>query len=417
MPSFARVTAIPVLIVLFAGCQPVKIGGTDGGGDDADHADGGAGIDADTTDATLADPCADDIAFEDMTACYLAAICDMNVRCYGMFGTIEECIDAGSGLFDVDMLFRRIGDAIGADRVSYDGEAAAECLASIHTADCALLQEGDGPPGPACDQVFTGLVDAGNTCYSSDDCADNGTCGQTGDCYLQCCAGLCQARAGLGSNCESTSCVEGAHCVYTPGAGFYLCQTGEANSPCGSDWECDTDFWCDVDGGGLCTADLPADSSCSDDAQCPLPQLCVGDDTSSGLGTCARADTLSAACDDECYGPYYCLANPNELGECANLPGEGQSCALSYRCAGSHLRCDSNSSLCVPLLALHSACTQTGQCEQGLICTADLPGGADPGQCENPIDDGLSCNSDRQCLSDVCAGDPAVCEPYANCYE
>jgi hypothetical protein len=166
----------------------------------------------------------------------------------------------------------------------------------------------------------------------------------------------------------------------------------------------------------VCAADFPPDSSCSDDEQCPLPQACVGDDTTDAIGVCATVDTLTAPCDSECYGPFYCsVITVGELGNCIEFPGLGEPCAASGRCAGQ-LVC-SSTYYCVERLPVDSPCTDGEQCELGLICTTDLPNGPSPGQCATPQLNSEVCSWDDQCVSQVCAGTPATCEPYANCYE
>ena len=418
MSSLVRSLSPVFALLLVIACSPVQVPATDGGNIDAgDVFDGAVVIDAISIDAVPPDPCTQaSISIMDAEACYREAFCSMYVRCYGMFASVDECLSYNFGRLNPEVMFNRFRDAINAGKVIYDAAATAVCFAAMRETECALLN--DGPPNAACDEVFTGTVAPGANCYMTEECLGSNAECNDGDCQLQCCLGSCEAAAALYESCaDGKRCVEGAHCVTLPTSGQF-CQAGDLSSPCNSSYECDTALWCDMSGAtGSCAADFPANSSCSDDRQCPAPQICVGDDASTGIGNCAEVSTLSAPCDNECFGPYYCHAIGDAIGDCRELPGIGGNCAIANRCAGT-LRCNGTTNLCVARVALDGVCQVTNDCELGLICDADLPGGSPPGQCKNPVPNSSACDRDDQCVSQICAGvsGSLSCQAYANCY-
>lgn len=406
MSSNRRVVAVLAFAALLgAGCPS--------GDDDSSDDDGvdAAGVgDAGSFDAVPGDACVGEVTIEDLPACYRAATCDMFVRCFAIFTSAAECMAADLGVLDMRVEIQRLVDAVAAGRITFDGVAAGDCFAWVAGSECAsLLGGGDG-----CGQMFVGNVGEGGACFLDTECAGGGDCVVDLLCDAQCCGGTCRAPASPGESCSDRSCVEGAYCVYTTDTAD--CQTGEAGSPCTGYWTCDPQFWCDTSAGtpGVCAADHAADSACTDDAQCPSPQVCVGDDVS-GTGMCARVDTTGAVCDDACYGPLFCdVPGVELLGTCAPLPTLSESCTTSRQCAGL-LLCDPDTWTCVDRLPLHAACGDANECQLGLVCTAELPGGVSPGICESPLADFQPCASDEQCVSHVCAS--GACAAYDDCYQ
>jgi hypothetical protein len=180
-------------------------------------------------------------------------------------------------------------------------------------ASCDVLRAGAPlqrcAQGSTCDRYGTktciGLVDAGESCTSDDDCPSALRCMGFG-CGLP--SGLDQSCS-LGLNGVLVPCLPELYCVAVPPTLPGQCVPRvDANQPCSMDWDCKPGLWCDHPGGVA--------GSCA-------PQRGVG-------------DACELFADDECGDGLFCDFNATHT--C--LPKkDGGTCDSDYLCAAG-FRCD-----------------------------------------------------------------------------
>jgi hypothetical protein len=366
--------------------------------------DGGSEIDAGTNGG----PCdGASIAIEDLANCVVAAQCEFFVTCEGVADTVEECIENFGGELEGD--FQRTLDAVAAGRTTYDGAAAATCLAGFE--DLACNEE----PGQDCDDVFVGTAADGLQCYIDDECSGLDADCDSGNCDDQCCLGVCVDNAAIGQDCTQRNCVRGARCDSSNGNN--TCVSTAEGSSCDFDFHCDDNLFCGP--GNICVEALAINLPCVRDSQCEDPMTCIGEqDGGAGgptmPGTCRFVDTVGAPCDNFCRNDLFCQ-QPESGGQalCAEKLPIGGSCRDNNECHNG-LACRPNDQTCQPEPSLGMPC-QPGDCAQGLFCTAELPDGGSTGICAEPVVTGLACDRDSHCETNICGGSQ-VCEDYVSCY-
>jgi Dickkopf N-terminal cysteine-rich region len=373
-------------------------------------------------DAPVLDPCAGNIALENFPACLGKLFCERSGACgHGQAGD-TDCSNLTIEVFpgiNLREFTTSVKSAIAGGRVTYDGEAAATCLAAIKQLPCRALFGGGGNPLEACGMLI-GKVAAQGGCAYPFECASGTVCAlQSGNSYDPTCGNdICKPRVAVNQSCTTAPCSVGDHCS----AG--VCTHGALNDKCAADNDCDPELFCGT--GAVCVATVGKDGACTTDRMCAGNLLCVGEHLSPAAGKCADVTAVGAPCDDECVGPFLCTipAVPNTLGMCVAAPAEGQPCA-STACGinqpqlgqRTFMRCDNKGTaeitddVCATPGDLGAVCAPNG-CNIGLLCTADVTN-ATSGTCRQPLPNDTACNGDQVCASGSCR--QSVCSAFQAC--
>jgi len=293
----------------------------------------------------------------------------------GGYASAEECAD--SLLVSLLLTSALPGDeAVAAGRVTFDGEAAAECLQETRERLCDELAL--RPRDPACDRVFEGLREEGESCLSDECVEGQGCAGVAGECY-----GTCAPSAP--SPCGA--CSDGQWCDSTSGTCQEPRTAGEA---CPFRTACAEGLFCDAPSSGLGTCLVPGSraqgESCFDTPACDAGLLC-----DSSTERCVPYFVVSEgmACGDlpvaqACAPHLICYEPPGEdVGTCEPPRLEGETCADTIADCGVGLYCDGTTDECAPVEPFGSACTNSRECESvycddatnqcGPLPTCDLP--------------------------------------------
>lgn len=284
-------------------------------------------------------------------------------------------------------------------RLFYDQFYGDACLNLIRTLSCAQLfssSSSGGPPG-VCGQALQGLVPAGGTCVTSEDCSSTTYCD-----YTAACGGTCRTYAALNQKCVDvggtfTQCAPGLLCIGDAGAATSTCLPPIAlGGTCQSGYGCADGLYCDR------SAALSANWTCR---------------TQQTSGNCTQYDACAQP-GYHCSGANVSLLTP---GGCQPIARQGQSCKNGYGDCVSGTYCDTGGS--TPAAGVSGTCTlypgATGACGQygaewisclGSYCNG---GATAPGVCTAYIPLGQSCPTTgpaEQCgPGNACAGSPAVC--------
>jgi hypothetical protein len=279
--------------------------------------------------AGCSDEAAGPVPFERYCERYAEVACEFAARCDCLAGgTVELC-----RLYMDGECAGEVEEPVNAGRRSYDPAAGGGCLAGLQSllGDCAL----DDLDWPAdCDRMLVGLLAAGASCESDDDCVSG----------LECYSGRCAALPGAGQ-----PCLDGSTC-----AGDLYCGSDElCHAPQGA--------------GGPCPEGSEA---CGDDLYCDLRS-----------NTCARYLGSGESCrhaNAVCVDGLYCAV---AAGTCEPLPGVGGDCVESSGECADDLFCDAASATCRAPQADGAACTEDAECRSdncdGDTCAPD-PGGSCP---------------------------------------
>jgi hypothetical protein len=301
-----------------------------------------------------------------------AARCSYFMRC-GLFASADTCAAFFRDRPDVN-----VDAALAAGKVFYNGVAAEKCHAALAAQSCDLSSREGRVLPDACDHIFGGTLDEGETCAFDAECS-SGRC-DAGDCNpaLACCSGTCLARrerADIGGACDtSADCVVDSFCTPEHACAALVAEAGE----CRADGECDY---------GL---------------------ACIG-------------------------------ASELQPGNCRAMPLLGESCPY-LRCAEVEATCSATSHTCVALglpgatCASSADCSPFARCDMGTMTCADVPTlgmpcqGACAGEafcdvsgsmtCAAPLPNTSPCSSDDQCASLFCAEGPVfdACADRQACF-
>lgn len=347
---------------------------------------------------------------------------------------------------------RSVEPAIAAGRVTFDGLAAARCLASARSSlalGCRWNLEAFDHP--VCGEVFFGTVENGAECLPHDgwgiappvECRA-GICVGSGDA----CPAACRARPALGEHCDDGTlrcgagqrCADG-ECRTLPGENE-LCLLGscgdglvclrlEGESRCRPratpETQCGDDFVCAPFGGmrcveSICEMVLRLGDPCVASYNCPDGLVCRSEPESVEKA-CRPPATLNESCveHDACAEGTYCQEFPSDTfptpARCVRLLAAGEPCERDLVCAIG-LWCDTSSRVCTPKIAQGQPCNPVfghdAQCSPPQTCRADGVCGPAPkrGDACDP-DDRRTCSADSVCdrVSSVCVAPPGRGEP------
>jgi hypothetical protein len=282
---------------------------------------------------------------------YVSALIDNNcareVAC-GQMPDMATCVAATS--IDLGQLFA----AVKAGKTTYNGAAAATCLAASNLAQvaCALTAQQAVPSDPSCAQVFTGRLPQEATCSAANDCLSNNCiltgCSGTPPCCTGTCAPPALSPVPVGGDCSAAfaTCVTGAYCqvstaicvsYVTAGqpcdvslvcAGGLVCGLGDGSGqvcfPYPAEGEscgyrpCDQlGDYCDVT--SICSPKIPLGGACPNGAGCVDYATC---DPQSAI--CVARGKAGEACDVGNFG--YCLGSLQCTAGICTLPPPGPLC-------------------------------------------------------------------------------------------
>jgi hypothetical protein len=279
---------------------------------------------------------------EDFASAFIDASCTRAVAC-GQVPDKATCV-AANALNDFDDFFA----SVRAGKTTYDGAAAAKCIATERAMGAALPCTVTALPdlqAPACLEIFKGTLANGAACSQGTQCLSAyclvSSCGNG---TPACCVGSCApfTRVPIGGDCDPSAslCVDGSYCRVTT----HLCAAEiAAGQPC------------DIGTG---------DYFCQRGLDCQT-------DPSSGARACRRRPAEGEACSGVCDAlADFC--EPSTM-KCVPKIAAGGACSLSGGSCVDSARCDLASMTCVELGKAGEACDPQGpapQCFLSLQCTA-----------------------------------------------
>jgi hypothetical protein len=291
---------------------------------------------------------ADPLPLADFPEAFEHATCELSARC-GLVSDIASC-EQGTA-YDGS----QVQASVAAGRASYDGEAAGACIDAVAALSCAALSRDLA----ACDDVFTGTLVDGATCWFNFECASD-RCVKV-QCDRQCCTGVCMPRSGEGAACQSAiDCAPGLICQGEGGGLPSTCHRRvAAGEDCMTSADCGPDAYCsivfgpsDIPEGGTClqtaAPGLACDGSFPDESCQGVDEFCDPD-----TQRCVARAAVGAACDtlhaglsfrgDTCRFEAYCDFSGDRT--CRDWPAAGMPCQNEL-CARGY-QCDTND-MCVP---------------------------------------------------------------------
>lgn len=147
------------------------------------------------------------------------------------------CVDYAVA-FHTEPLQRQYAESLAQQRIAYDAEAAAACVAAIRGARCGELSvEASDEPTPGCAPFITPLVPEGGTCEHDYECT-------TDLCAWPAVPGgprVCEPRRIIGQACDISGCVPGSFCdTHTPD-GMAICAVERSTGQvCHYEFECES---------------------------------------------------------------------------------------------------------------------------------------------------------------------------------
>jgi hypothetical protein len=274
------------------------------------------------------------------------ATCERAARC-GLVTDVDTC-ERGTAWDDSQQLA-----SLAAGRTGYDDERARACVDAVQAASCVDT----GAAIPPCDDVFTGALADGDTCWFDFECGSE-RCVKV-QCDRACCTGVCMERSGEGAACQAAAdCSEGLVCEGLDGSPSTCHRRVARGGECASSSECDPGAYCaielgptDVPLGGTClprsahaaTCDggFPSESCLGLDDYCD-PDLLVCTARVAVGGTCDFLHAGLSRRGDSCRLESSCDADTRR---CVAWPEAGAACRLEQCAAG--YACDRND-MCVP---------------------------------------------------------------------
>jgi hypothetical protein len=317
------------------------------------------------------------IAIDALAASYESFYCAAAARC-GAIDDVATCrslhIANTNGIYSGLFTDAQI-QAAEANLITYDGTAAATCLAGFFST-CLRNYVATPRAAPAeCSTMFTATAGDTAPCGASAECI-SGQCNETGPCTNSCCQGTC-----LGSTPPPPRPLAGQSCMLNSSC---------INSYCNSPAE-------------VCTPYLTIGMTADNSDQCE-PGL------SAQNGTCEPLAATGEPCgnDDDCQD-----VGDICLGTCTRVGLTGSPCSSTSQCALAFYTCDPASHACALGARLGDSCSQTGACIDQSYCSSTT------GTCVALAPDGTSCQTSSECQGHYCdfsTGSPGTCMTFPVCF-
>jgi hypothetical protein len=247
--------------------------------------------------------------------------------------------------------------------VSFDEEAARECLVDVITAQRKdVCYYPDRAQSEACDQALRPTLDDGEQCTSFEEC-------KSGECVRSATGGGGVGGGGGGVSCTGT-------CGITP-------DIAEAGEACGFDTaDCDEtqNLLCNygaqgptgecVESGTLAQGDTCSNSFLCEDGLVCRDDICTTLTPSQEGEACEKSPSNTTAPDPQPCAPGLVCAglDANNLGTCAALAAEGEDCAESSDCVWNAY-CDGSN--CQLKKGEGEACSDSDECRFPYSCALE----------------------------------------------
>ncbi len=291
-----------------------------------------------------------DVALADFDTEAEAALCANAVKC-GRYTSEAECKKY------VDLDLAQLSATVGANKATYDGGKASDCLDALRNQSCSSSAESNREAPAACNDFVKGKTAAGGACTDGTQCT-SGSCKATAASDMACAAGTCRPDAvAVGGSCADAECQNGLYCTE----------------------------------GNTCATLLAIGAMCFSSSECVYGSSCFGEPGVCTTTAATGASCAAADCDkvgDQCDGATM---------TCKALGKDGEACAAGF--AGffaciNPLFCDQTSLKCAPRPALGATCSFV--CEAGGFCNQTSK------KCEAVKADAAVCTGDSQCVSSNC---------------
>jgi hypothetical protein len=285
--------------------------------------------------------------------------------------------------------------------IRFDQEQARACLVQIQGATCRRILdfEDEGHAGtPACGKVLAGTVAEGAPCHSGE-CLPGLFCSHD----ASACPGTCKPLVPVGSPCVvGDSCAEGAMCWGADINNRHCEPAPPPPAPLGE--------------GEVCGSMVPQAPRCGPGLHC--------DEQPDGVGFCRKLPGEGEACEGICDVTFYCkglkMVLPDQIvapGTCAPLRKMKDTCSETTREAGGVIaygdRCEALTvcwdGTCELQARLGEVCLD-GQKSRGCLqgyCESST------GQCAPLKPDGVRCMLDLECAGGFC--DSGACRRGGSC--
>lgn len=407
----AAATAVKLLLAAALAIGVLACG--DGGGGGGDGGLDGAG-----------DPCAaGELSVDDFYRCRGRLTCALLSDCRATDTSALDCDALSYELFANTPQDRRVvEDSLARGAATWDGRAAAACLAGVAARGCTTFELAILDRLTCSGAV--GTIADDQPCTRALECATPGAACSAPAETPSCAFTVCVPPRPLGAVCADRRCEPGDHCVRDSAAGD-VCRSGAIDQRCDTDDDCDEDLFCldglgNGTGVGRCFPARAVGATCRTDRECAGELLCELESTL-GPGTCQSLRADDATCDDSfvCLGQRYCDLAAGGRGTCHPMPRLGGPCATvgGIEFCGTELVCEAGrcrspgrrGERCVPNL---SGLINPLDCDRGLFCDAELTGTAS-GTCRPLQPDLEQCASALHCASGLC--DRGVCTPIPVC--
>lgn len=372
-----KTRALVVVAVLLMGCPeiPAIDGGTGGGSAGGAATGGGSGGGAATGGG------AGGLTLANFCTAQQAANCAKDIRC-GAAAQGADCqklaIPSRSSLINAraDCLAPSLRTNIASGLTLFDGAKAQQCLAAIETTQTCTSNFSGVAADPSCNEVFTGTVAQGGTCYGFNECGRGLYC----DSSRNLCPGTCRPRIAEG-NVATT---------------WLACETGLSES-------------FRSDGGIVCVAPVAPGQSCTPPPGAFLGLPCAGTNACQTVGdggsTCLPLKTAGQPCSafpfSECALDTACAPGGDGGTQCIALERTGQACGVNLFCQ-TGLACVAGR--CGALVPANGSCTTDLDCVAGHVCNTGacqpfgpLDAGCNPQVFRSDCRVGLFCNAAGHC--------------------
>jgi hypothetical protein len=313
----------------------------------------------------------DEISLEELPRSYSDAVCDWAINC-GEFeeGDLDFCAKTiGVEAYITSwVLTADVRRAIETGSVSYDAEAALECVEAFRGSSCVESSLDSIFAGAACEGVFSGSIEIGSLCWTDLQCQSQFCDTDYWACDQACCAGTCAAlpNAVLGQPCPGGFCVDASICDYETETCVPKQWVGGA---CVDSYECSAGLACLGHTDRACANPRNSGEGCVGGECGRMGLIC-----DSTIDRCVEVQRAGDICNpdvDLCGWGLSCNPGTNT---CQIVGGIGAKCRDDYDCGDWTLYCDGDYSLegtCRQSKADGAACVDNWEC-QGSSCVAGM---------------------------------------------